>query len=253
MEKKGFFKIDRNLFDNDIFLHPQKLRLFLFILGNARYKDGEKKIGDIVVKKGQYLRSYRKLQEDLRYLDNNELGTPSLGYIKRAIYQLVDEKRLEITPTRLGTLFTVCNYCEYQDTEKYVRGLEQTVNRLGTDREQTVNNTERKGKKDKKGKEGLYSLVVSYLNERAGTHYRASTSKTKSLINARVNEGFKVNDFKTVIDKKTNEWIGTKYEKYLRPQTLFGTNFESYLNQKVTNEGKNSNAFLEMMGDVEDD
>jgi uncharacterized phage protein (TIGR02220 family) len=127
------------------------------------------------------------------------------------------------------------------------------VNRLGTDREQTVNNTERKGKKDKKGKEGLYSLVVSYLNERAGTHYRASTSKTKSLINARVNEGFKVNDFKTVIDKKANEWIGTKYEKYLRPQTLFGTNFESYLNQKVTKEGKNSNAFLEMMGDVEDD
>ena len=44
---------------------------------------------------------------------------------------------------------------------------------------------------------------------------------------------FTVEDFKTVIDKKSLEWMGTEREKYLRPQTLFGTKFESYLNQNI--------------------
>ena len=37
-------------------------------------------------------------------------------------------------------------------------------------------------------------------------------------------------DFKAVIDYKVSEWKGTKMEDYLRPETLFGTKFESYLN-----------------------
>jgi hypothetical protein len=48
-------------------------------------------------------------------------------------------------------------------------------------------------------------------------------------------EGFTIDDFKTVIDKKCAEWLGdSKMEPYLRPETLFGTKFESYLNAKVT-------------------
>jgi uncharacterized phage protein (TIGR02220 family) len=113
---------------------------------------------------------------------------------------------------------------------------------------------ERKGKESKRKNtmSSTYRPIIDYLNEKCGTNYRPSTKKTKSLIDARTNEGFEIEDFKTVIDKKSNEWIGTKYEKYLRPQTLFGTNFESYLNQKVTKKGKNSNAFLDMLDDEGD-
>ena len=53
---------------------------------------------------------------------------------------------------------------------------------------------------------------------------------TQKHINTRLSERFTVEDFKTVIDKKYAEWLGTDYEQYLRPQTLFGTKFESYLN-----------------------
>jgi hypothetical protein len=49
-----------------------------------------------------------------------------------------------------------------------------------------------------------------------------------------MNEGFTVGDFKKVIDNKTAEWLDTKMEQYLRPETLFGTKFESYLNQNVS-------------------
>ena len=80
----------------------------------------------------------------------------------------------------------------------------------------------------------IYINVVSYLNEKAGTNYKSGTKKTHSCIHARIAEGFKEEDFKTVIDKKCAEWIGTEWEKFLRPETLFGTKFESYLNARVS-------------------
>ena len=74
--------------------------------------------------------------------------------------------------------------------------------------------------------------IIDYLNISANTHYRHNIKKTQSLINARLNENFTLDDFKKVIDNKVSEWKNTKMEKYLRPETLFGTKFESYLNQK---------------------
>ncbi len=91
--------------------------------------------------------------------------------------------------------------------------------------------------------------IISYLNEKAGTKYRASGSKTQRLIKARFNDGFNDEDFKKVIDIKVAEWSGTDMAKYLRPETLFGTKFESYLNQEVkkskTNKGGDSYGGLE--------
>ena len=85
--------------------------------------------------------------------------------------------------------------------------------------------------KDDKIKDNII-YIIDYLNEKAKTNYKATTNKTRSLILARINEGFTKDDFKKVIDNKTKEWLGTDMEKYLRPETLFGTKFEGYLNQK---------------------
>ena len=79
-----------------------------------------------------------------------------------------------------------------------------------------------------------FKEIVDYLNSLAGTNYRASSRKTKDLIKARFNEGFTLEDFKVVIEKKTREWLNdNKMKAYLRPETLFGTKFEGYLNQPV--------------------
>ena len=75
--------------------------------------------------------------------------------------------------------------------------------------------------------------IISYLNDVTGSRYKANTDKTKRTIHARLAEGFTVDDFKAVIDKKNQDWKGTEWEKYLRPETLFGTKFEGYLNQKI--------------------
>lgn len=78
-----------------------------------------------------------------------------------------------------------------------------------------------------------YKEIIEHLNLRTSSNYRHSTNKTKDLIKARFNEGFTLDDFKIVIDKKSVEWMNTDMQKYLRPETLFGTKFESYLNQLV--------------------
>lgn len=79
---------------------------------------------------------------------------------------------------------------------------------------------------------GIVKDIVDFLNQQADCRYKADTPKTVSLIKARMAEGFTVEDFKTVINHKVAEWKGTDMEKFLRPETLFGTKFESYLNQK---------------------
>ena len=76
----------------------------------------------------------------------------------------------------------------------------------------------------------LFSKIICCLNEKAGTHYRANSEATRRLISARLNEGFVFEDFKAVIERKCSEWLGTDMAMYLRPQTLFGTKFEGYLN-----------------------
>lgn len=72
--------------------------------------------------------------------------------------------------------------------------------------------------------------IIEYLNEKAGMKYRSTSKSTTQHIHARLEEGFTVDDFKIVIDKKCAEWLGTDFAQYLRPVTLFGTKFEAYLN-----------------------
>lgn len=80
----------------------------------------------------------------------------------------------------------------------------------------------------------VVSEIVDYLNQKTGKHFRKSIANTTRAINARIKEGFTVDDFKAVIDKKVIEWgKDDRMKQYLRPQTLFGTKFESYLNQDL--------------------
>lgn len=89
-----------------------------------------------------------------------------------------------------------------------------------------------------------YAEIISYLNEKAGTKFKASTAKTKSAIHARLSEGFTIDDFKEVIDKKCVEWLNDeKMAKYLRPETLFGTKFEGYLNAKASPNGNQQRGY----------
>lgn len=91
-----------------------------------------------------------------------------------------------------------------------------------------------------------YSQIVDYLNDKIGTAYRASSQKTKTLIHSRFAEGFTLDDFKAVIDTMSTEWShDPKMSVYLRPETLFGTKFESYLNRPKKTRKENRYAAYE--------
>jgi hypothetical protein len=73
--------------------------------------------------------------------------------------------------------------------------------------------------------------IIEYLNFKTGSKFKPTTKPYVQAIRSRLKEGYTVNDFKTVIDKKCREWKGTKLEKYLTPKTLFApSHFDTYLN-----------------------
>lgn len=85
-------------------------------------------------------------------------------------------------------------------------------------------------------------VIVEYLNNKIGAHYKPNGKKMKELIRARMNEGYTVEDFKTVIDKKFKSWGNDpKMSLYLRPSTLFSTRFAEYLNEYQAEDMKKLN------------
>lgn len=76
-----------------------------------------------------------------------------------------------------------------------------------------------------------YADIIAYLNEKTGKHLCPSTERYRAAIRARWRDGYRFDDFRQVIDIKVAEWASDpKMQSYLRPQTLFGSNFDSYLN-----------------------
>ena len=145
--------------------------------------------------------------------------------------------------------FSIAGWDEYQNIEGMERIREQNRIRKQKQREKQKalpspgHVTSRDSHatdidKDKERDIDKYKYIVDYLNSKTGKTFRYQTPKTQKLINARMSEGFKVDDFKAVIDKKCADWLKTDMEKYLRPETLFGTKFEGYLNEM---QGRNEN------------
>jgi len=110
----------------------------------------------------------------------------------------------------------------------------QNDNNNDNENERTVDDSSCDSSDDSSKDKEIYISIISYLNEKTGKSFRPSSKKTRSCIHARLEEGFKLDDFKTVIDNKCADWLGDrKMDEYLRPETLFGTKFESYLNAKI--------------------
>ncbi len=81
--------------------------------------------------------------------------------------------------------------------------------------------------------------IIDYLNVKADKSFKHSTQETRKLISGRLSDGFEIDDFKKVIDNRVSKWMGTEWEQYLRPNTLFRpSNFENYLNDNSAKKPK---------------
>lgn len=121
-------------------------------------------------------------------------------------------------------------FCEYRATE-----LRMVLNTVEYQDEQSLTDNVKQSLTNNKTSNILLEnikKIIEYLNEKLGTRYSYKSSTTQKHIRARFaeNSSLTVEDFFSVIDKKCAEWRGGDMEKYLRPETLFGSKFENYLN-----------------------
>lgn len=173
------------------------------------------------------------------HVGEQKLRTLVKRLILENMIQLVEQKG------RRFTIYKIVNYEKYNHpdnqpetyTESDFEGdTNQPTNRTPTISQPSANHqltTNKTIKKDKKVNKDIHCTeIIEYLNTKASTQYRDTSQKTQDLIKARVNEGCTLDDFKKVIDIKTDEWLNTDMSKFLRPETLFSNKFEGYLNQK---------------------
>ncbi|WP_153732735.1 hypothetical protein [Sporosarcina obsidiansis] len=136
----GAFLMSREIFGHEIWQDVAKFRIFFYIVGNAVFSERGVTKGGIHIGRGQYLRSYRNIREDLLYVEKNAEKYYSLHTIKNKIDELTKEGALTVEETKLGTLFTVVNYQHYQGFEAYKKDeVQQERNSNGTPTEQQTN------------------------------------------------------------------------------------------------------------------
>lgn len=235
---EGWIKLHRSILESDTYnsltIH-QKL-LMIEILLRVNFTDGswfDRKAGKkVLVSAGQIVTSVNKIK--VEWLGNDKQISDKK--IRNTLEKLQRLGFLAIKTTNNYTLITICKYKDYQTEEpnkgkqkgKQRANEQQTNGEDKADEGQQYNND----KNDKNGKNEKIKEIINYLNMQTGSNFKASTASTVKHIHARLSEGFTLDDFKFVIDVKTNEWINDRnMSKYLRPATLFGTKFEDYLNQ----------------------
>lgn len=154
----------------------------------------------------------------------------NIGLIKT--YKNNDERYLEITNFEKHQTFRKDYVRKYEypkpDTKSYesVRNRTKSHSKLNKDKL-----SEDKLKEDTP----LHKEIITYLNEKTKKNFSLSAEKTIEFINGRLGEGFKLDDFKHVINVKVADWgDDVKMNKFLRPSTLFSkSNFENYRNETL--------------------
>lgn len=148
-------------------------------------------------------------------------GFIKISYIYKENSKAIDKRVIKLfEKTNRGT----------RDSDRGTRETEEGYSEKCEDNNTYLNNTINNT---------IYSLVIDKLNILANKSYKSYSKKTQQLIKARVNEGYALEDFYKVIENKVCTWKDDpKMDQYLRPATLFGTKFESYLNEKLKNPNK---------------
>ena len=232
MKQEGWIKLSRQIQEHWLWTEEpyDKARAWIDLLLLANYEDKK------TLYKGKIILCKRgDVNLSISYL------AARWKWDRRTVRSFLDVLQSDgmvfVNCTTHRTTITIVNYDNFQ-----LQGTTECTTNCTTNSQQDVQQTpttnkEKKYKKDK----NIYIDIVGHLNQAAGSNYKADSKKTQSLIDARLKEGFTVDDFKTVINKKTSQWLSDpRMSPYLRPETLFGTKFEGYLNERWNENGQRS-------------
>jgi hypothetical protein len=102
----GWRKLETGMLDKETFHHPEDLRLYVLILLNATYQGGVQ-VGGVVLGERQYVRSLRKLREDLWFYNGKKIDEYSHSRIQRSIKRLERDGWLKAEKYEHGYVFTL--------------------------------------------------------------------------------------------------------------------------------------------------
>lgn len=148
------------------------------------------------------------------------------GYISREVVYKEGSQEIDTRYIRISG---------YPSPENLATPSPKNVTDNNTSFNTTVNNTNNIKPLSGKPDPIPYAEIISYLNEKTGRTFR-SVEAHKKLIRARWHEGYRMDDFKKVIDNKVidaNDSGSLFDRKFLQPSTLFGNKFDQYLNQEA--------------------
>lgn len=221
MSSQGWIKLHRKLKESPLYKDcnskQRDILINLLLMVNHKSNKWIFKGEEHEVKAGQVVTS-------LESIANMCAKDVSVQNVRTALLKFEKHGFLTNKSTNKNRLITIVNWELYQSEEEKQQTKQQAPNK------QLTTNKNVKNEKNE-----IYSRVITRLNGLTSKNFKYTTKKTISYIDSRLKDGFSEQDFYKVIDIKVEEWINTDMAKYLRPETLFGTKFESYLNQGSNN------------------
>ncbi len=229
----GWIKLHRSIRNHWIFEEKRKFSKFeawvdLILLANHR--ENTFVLGNEVIKceRGMHITSKRQLGRRWNWSSTKVGNYLELLRKDEMISYISDSKK---------TIISIENYNIYQDEKNTEKNEKEIKSQIKENQKQTNKNV-----KNVKNEEEIYIDVIEYMNQETRKNFSYKTKLTRKKIDERLEEGYALDDFKKVIKNKTSTWLDDeKMNRYLRPETLFGYNFESYLNESLVEEMNISN------------
>lgn len=239
---QGWIKLYRELGDKPIWLEStpeQKVILItLLMMANHDSKEWEWMGKPYKAEAGQFVTSLQRIAA------KSGKGI-SIQNVRTALKRFEKYDFLTDESTKVNRLITIVNWGIYQGSADKAN---KAINSQLTDDQQSANSqlTTNKNVRTKEGKNERikdnagqmpdpipYREIIEHLNQKTGKAFKHTAAGHKKLIKARWNEGYRLEDFKKVIEVKSADWLkDSKMDQYLQPSTLFASKFDQYLNQQ---------------------
>ena len=221
----SYFILSREIFDSAIWQdNPHILKLFLFLVGNARYKKEPKKYpAGLKVKRGELITSLNNLVEANEYTEGGLVKRWSRSKVSRMLKTLEEQGYVKLIADTYGTHIKVCNYELYQDPKRYRANSSETApNSSATGVKQDCNGSENNSNKDKKGnkeKKNMYGefkkvrLTQDQYNRIAGKFGKEKTAALIKILDEYRAEKGKSSPVGGRDDLTLQRWVLDEYNK----------------------------------------
>jgi hypothetical protein len=182
----GCFLLARQIFESAIWRDdPHVLKLFIYLMGQARHNSKPKKYPSFEIKRGELVTSLAKISEENEYSQNGTIKTWARMKISRMLDLLEKQGYIKKLCDTYGTHISICNYNVYQDINNYK--CDTVVTQVGSscDTGGKQVGTNKKGNKGKNGKnENPLWILPEGINSKAWEEFekhRAGMPKKNQL------------------------------------------------------------------------